>query len=552
MKVRTLAGLLRHRADEHGDEIGIRYNEGDGWIDSTWANAWERARRVAAALHAEGVRPGERVLLVAPDVRAAVAGHFGVWALGAIPTHIGLPYRLTDVAGFIAQLRVTAAKLDANTLLMSRTVAAFAEKKGDERLLVIEDLEDAAVEAPLPHPDELPAPPMVQLTSGSTGHPRAVVIPHERLVLHLERIAEGLPPGEDAVGVTWLPLYHDMGMIGGLLYPFFTRFPVHLLSPIAFQSRPYSWFELISEVGATHTVGPPSAYAIMMRFAQKAASDGLRLDRLRCAMIGAEPISAPLLRHFSDAFAPCGFRPPAFFPVYGLAEATVAVTFPEPMRPTRVDRVDRVQLERDGIAVPAEGAGSQEHVGVGAPLRDTEIRLTDDDGRDLPERRVGEIWVRSPTLMDGYYREPEASAAAMSSGWLKTGDLGYRADGDLFVVGRKKEIIIKGGHTIHPGPLEEIVSTVEGIRAGCVAALGVRSAERETERVIIVAETGFSADRYPALIESVRDVLKLNGVAIDDVILVPKGTLPKTTSGKVRRSAVAEAVRDGRPLGEIT
>jgi fatty-acyl-CoA synthase len=549
VSVRTLAGLLRERAERDGHEIGIRFHEDGAWVAWTWAEYWAQARLVAAALHAEGVRPGDRVLVLAPDVRAAVAGHFGVWALGGVPTHVGVPYRLTDVGAFIDQLRTTAAKVDASTLLVSRTVAPFAPKRDGERLLIIEDLLEAAVERDLPHPDELPPPPLVQLTSGSTGHPRAVVVPHERLVLHLENIASGLPAGERAMGVTWLPLYHDMGMIGGLLYPFFTRFQVNVLSPMAFQSRPYFWLEVMSEVGATHTVGPPSAYAILLRVAAKAAGAGLRLDRLRCAMIGAEPVSAALLRRFSDAFAPCGFPPEAFFPVYGLAEATVAVTFPHPMTTTRVDRVDRTLLEREGRAEPATGPGAVEHVGVGSPLRDTQIRVVDPAGTDLPDRRVGEIWVRSRTLMAGYYREPEATAATLREGWLMTGDLGYRAEGTLYVVGRSKDVIIKGGHNLLPEPLEEIVSAVEGIRAGCVAAVGVRSAERETERAVVVAETKVEPSGHSALAERVREALKSNGIAVDEVLLVAPGSLPKTTSGKVRRRAVADSLCAGLAPG---
>lgn len=549
MSVRTLAGLLRTRAERAGDEVGIRFHEAGRWVAWTWAEYWEQARRVAAALHAEGLRPGDRVLLLAPDVRAAVAGHFGVWALGGIATHVGLPYRLTDVGAFIDQLRTTAKSLDASTLLVSRTIAPFAQKRNGERLLVIEDLVEAGVARDLPHPDEAPAPPLVQLTSGSTGHPRAVVIPHDRLVLHLDNIAAALPAGERAMGVTWLPLYHDMGMIGGLLYPFFTRFQVNVLSPMAFQARPYLWLEAMSEVGATHTVGPPSAYAILLRVAAKAAEAGLRLERLRCAMIGAEPISAALLRRFSETFAPCGFRPEAFFPVYGLAEATVAVTFPTPMTPTRVDRVDRELLERQSRAEPASGASAVDHVGVGAPLKDTEVRVVDAAGADLAERRVGEILVRSRTLMAGYHREPEASAGAIRDGWLVTGDLGYFAGGALFVVGRTKDVIIKGGHNLLPEPIEEIVGAVEGIRVGCVAAVGVRAVERETENAVVVAETKVDPAGHAALAERVREALKANGVAIDEVLLVAAGSLPKTTSGKVRRRAVAESLAARRLRG---
>ncbi|HEY1695531.1 MAG TPA: AMP-binding protein [Polyangiaceae bacterium] len=551
MNARTLAGLLRTRADDAGDELGVRFHEGGSWVAWTWAEYWEQARRVAVALHADGMRPGDRVLLLAPDVRAAVAGHFGAWALGAIPTHVGLPYRLTDPGAFIEQLRATARSLDASTLLVSRTIAPFAQRREGERLLVIEDLLEANVAGDLPHPDEVPAPPLVQLTSGSTGHPRAVVVPHERLVRHLANIAHGLPAGDRATGVTWLPLYHDMGLIGGLLYPFATRFPVNVLSPMAFQARPYFWLEVMSEVGATHTVGPPSAYAILLRVAAKAAEANLRLDRLRCAMIGAEPISALLLRRFADAFAPCGFAPEAFFPVYGLAEATVAVTFPAQMAPTRIDRVDRALQEREGRAEPPASFDSAaiENVGVGAPLRDTEVRVVDGAGHTLPDRRVGEVLVRSATLMTGYHREPEATAAAIRDGWLMTGDLGYVADGALFVVGRSKDVIIKGGHNMLPEPIEEIAGTVEGVRAGCVAAVGVRVTERETERAVVVAETKVDPAGHAVLAERVREALKANGISVDEVLLVSPGALPKTTSGKVRRRAVAEALAAGRSPG---
>ncbi len=218
-----------------------------------------------------------------------------------------------------------------------------------------------------PDPDALPAPDLLQLTSGSTGRPRVVVVPHERVVRHLDAISLALPAGDDASVVSWLPLHHDMGLIGGLLYPLHNGAELHLLAPATFQASPFAWLEVLSAERATHTPGPPSAYAILVRLAARAVEAGLRLDALRCAMIGAEPISAALLRRFTDAFAPCGFRGEAFFPVYGLAEATVAVTFPEPLAPTRVAAIDRDELSRSGEARPAAGAAALEVVSVGAP-----------------------------------------------------------------------------------------------------------------------------------------------------------------------------------------
>jgi acyl-CoA synthetase (AMP-forming)/AMP-acid ligase II len=269
-------------------------------------------------------------------------------------------------------------------------------------------------------------------------------------------------------------------------------------------------------------------------------------------MVGAEPIPARVLRSFAEAFAPTGFRPNAFFPVYGLAEATVAVTFPRPLAPTRLDRIDRALLGGTGRAVPCpEGPDALELVGVGRPIPRTALRVVDESGRPVPERTVGEILVRSDTLMEGYYREPEATAAALAGGWLRTGDLGYVADGDLFITGRKKELIIKGGQNLVPAFLEEIAAAVEGVRPGGVAAVGVRCERRATELVYLVAETKLPAESHPRLRERLHRRLKDHGTPVDRVLIVPPRTLPKTTSGKLRRRAIAEALEAGPELGRI-
>jgi acyl-CoA synthetase (AMP-forming)/AMP-acid ligase II len=229
--------------------------------------------------------------------------------------------------------------------------------------------------------------------------------------------------------------------------------------------------------------------------------------------------------------------------VYGLAEATVAVTFPPVLRATRVDRVDRLALEGQGIAEPADAADALALVSVGKPLPRSEVRITSDAGADLPERRIGEVLVRAPSLMTGYHRDPDATAAALKDGWLVTGDLGYLADGELFITGRRKEIIIKGGRNYAPAAIEEIASNVPGVRAGCVAAIGVRSEERQTEMLCVVAETKLEPSEHEALAERLREALKAHGIAVDHVRLTPPGSMPKTTSGKICRGAVADAYK---------
>ncbi|HUE88588.1 MAG TPA: AMP-binding protein [Vicinamibacterales bacterium] len=544
MSTLSLPRRLAQHADRSGDQRAILFRAGNDWEAWTWGEYWDRTRRMARGLRAAGVGPGDRVLVVSPDVKSAVTCQLGAWTAGAIPAQLGVPDRLTNVDRFIDQLHPTLRQLDTNILLVDRSVAASAVPRSDVRMLVAEDLMEQPPDAA---PDSQRAcGALMQLTSGSTGHPRAVLVPHDRLVRHLESISTRLPSSSLSAGVSWLPVYHDMGLIGGLLYPCFNGFPVYVFSPLDFRRNPYAWLQTMSRVRATHTSAPPSGYAIGLRLAARAVDDRLDLSALGCAMIGAEPIPPRLVRQFADAFAPCGFRPEAFFPVYGLAEATVAVTFPEPLTPTRIDAVDRDRFEREGHAVPpGDEAPRLEFVGAGSALSGTELSLRDDQGHDLPERRVGEIWIRSDSLMEGYYGDADATAAVLKDGWLDTGDLGYIADGALFVTGRSKDLIIARGRNLVPSTIEEIVSSLSGVRKDCVAAVGVPSQERATECVCVVAETRAGAGDQTDIAAAVRDLLKLRGINVDHVILVPPRTLPRTSSGKIKRRLIVQQLQSG-------
>jgi acyl-CoA synthetase (AMP-forming)/AMP-acid ligase II len=539
--VAAIPDLLRARAASAPGEPGLFHHAGGAWVGWSWAEYRDRASRAGAGLRAAGVGPGDHVLLLIAEIDVAVTTLFGLWSIGAVPIFVGLPYRLDDVAAFVAELRHTAQRLDARTLVVSDAFASLVDDESAQpRVLAAGGLIDAdAGLGQAWEPIDPSSAALIQLTSGSTGHPRGVVLSHRAVLANLAAISTALPAGEDAREVTWLPLHHDMGLIGGLLYPLFNAFAVNVLSPLAFRSDPFVWLQTMSDVKATCTPGPPSAYAIATRLARKAEARELDLSALRCAMIGAEPIAPHVLRDFAGAFAPCGFRPQAFFPVYGLAEATVAVTFPTPLGETHIDRVDRSVLERDGRAAPAgDGLDALELVGVGHPLPSTELRIVR-DGERAGERIEGELHVRTASLMDGYYGEPEATGEAIRDGWLATGDLGYVAGGSLFVTGRAKDLIIKGGHNLMPAPIEEIAGAVDGVRAGCVAAVGVPSVARATELVVVVAETKVAEEEHPQLARRVREALRLRGIAVDEVRLVVPGAIPRTTSGKVRRREVA-------------
>lgn len=553
MSAGTLAAMLRARAAAAPDRAAIRFRRDEGWESWSWSSFWERARAAAAGLAGAGLRPGDAALVLVPEVEHAVAVLFGAWTLGVVPVPVGVPYRLTDVPRFLDALRATAARLGARALVTSRALAAFAPAREE---LPIVPAEDAVAADPSSGPVEPAgpgvAPALIQLTSGSTGHPRGVVLAHDRLVDHMECMSAALPSHAASSAVSWLPLHHDMGLIGGLLFPLYNDFPAHMLSPADFRARPLSWLQAMSEQRGTICAAPPSAYAIALRLARKAAEAGMRFDAWECAMVGAEPISPALLRRFADAFAPLGFRAEAFFPVYGLAEATVAVTFPRLLAPAVTDTVDRAALERTGEATPcAPGPGAVELAGVGAPIPKTEIRIVAEDGTPLPERAAGEILVRSPTLMRGYHGDPAATESAIRGGWLHTGDLGYLAGGSLFVTGRKKDLIIRGGHNLLPQAIEDAAGEVEGIRSGCVVAVGVRLPGDETEQCHLIAETREAPPEHPAVAERVRLALEANGITVDRIRLVAPGVLPKTTSGKLRRRPIAEAIAAGRALEDI-
>ncbi len=544
MRAHTMAQLLRQRADARPDEVAVRLREGGGWIEWTWSQYWQAAAAAAAVLRASGVAPGDHVLVLVPEVRQAVTCLFGLWVAGAVPIHLGAP-PAQDRAAFLDGLLEAGRLLDARTAILPAGLAAVAPL-GPLRWLDADAVARGEPAAPLEEAAAAGGTAFIQLTSGTTARPRGVVVTHERLMLHMEAMSSRLPSHAASVAVSWLPLHHDMGLVGGLLFPFYNGFPGHMISTGDFQRQPGVWLDTMSRFRATITAAPPSAYWVCIQLAPRLAAAGLDLSAWECAMVGAEPIPAQMLRRFAAAFGPAGFRSEAFFPVYGLAEATVAVTFPTLLTPARIDRIDRRALERDGRAVPAAaGDDAIELVAVGRPIARTAIRIVRADGGIAAERCVGEIQVRSDTLMAGYYGDPAATADAVADGWLRTGDLGYEAGGLLFVTGRKKEIIIRGGQNLVPSVLEEIAASVEGVRPGAVAAVGVRSESAETELVCVVAETKLEAPRHREVAAQIRSALRARGMAPDRVVLVPPRSLPRTTSGKIRRLELARRLAAG-------
>jgi acyl-CoA synthetase (AMP-forming)/AMP-acid ligase II len=374
---------------------------------------------------------------------------------------------------------------------------------------------------------------MVQCTSASTGHPKGVLLTHENLIANVHQIGFVLGVTEKDIPVSWLPLYHDMGLIGCLLFAIYWNLDSVFLSPSRFLRRPVSWLEAISRFKGTMAPAPNFAYAYVTARVKEEELAGLDLSTFRIAMCGAEPVDPRTLLRFEERFAKCGLGGHVAVPCYGLAEATLAVSFHEIGAPLRYDRVSREKL--------AQGKVEDDPAGLlvascGKPMPETRVRIVGDDGRALPEDTVGNVEVLGPSIMKGYHDLPEETARILRDGWLATGDLGYLRKGELRITGRSKDLVIIRGRNYAPSDFEWAAEEVQGIRKGNVVAFGVTDDEQGTEELHLVCESDAEGEARETLAAQVRaHVTKKTGISPTQIELVPRNTIPKTSSGKLKR-----------------
>jgi 1-acyl-sn-glycerol-3-phosphate acyltransferase len=357
------------------------------------------------------------------------------------------------------------------------------------------------------------------------------------------------------VVVSWLPLYHDMGLIGCWLGSLYYGARAIIMPPLSFLADPTAWLWTIHRHQATITAGPNFAFELCLKAARNSALDHLDLGSLRAAMNGADSVNPDTIRRFQERFAPYGFRPEAMAPVYGLAECSVGLAFPPLGRPPVVDRVSRQALTRDGIARPAapEDATALEIAACGHPLHGHQIRIADEHGRELPERQEGRLQFKGPSATSGYFRNPEKTRSLFDGEWLESGDRAYIAGGDIFITGRFKDMIKRAGRNIYPQELEDFIGDLDGVRKGCVAAFASSDPRTGTECLIVMAETRLTdpqqLDRLRrAIIDASHSILDLPP---DDIVLTPPHTVPKTSSGKIRRSAARALYEAGGSRGGL-
>ena len=508
----------------------------------TYASLREQSLRVARSLRDAGIHRRDLVALVLPDAEPFLAALLGTSLSGATPASLAPPPTTVGLPRYVerahAILRASGARAVVTTARIAAALAEVPEPQPAQcalQVFVFDDLDAAASE-----PDialTLDDIALVQFTSGSTSSPKGVALTHRNLAANIEAFGApgGIATSRDDIGVSWLPLSHDMGLVGMALGALYSARPCVLLPPQEFVKRPGEWLRAIARHRGTVSFAPNFAYDLCVR--RVGDADTFDLSSWRVAGCGAEPIHAATLTAFADRFAVAGFRETAFVPCYGLAEHVLAVTVSPRGHGPRIDHVSADGLAEERVAAPDDrGDRTVALVSCGTPLPDHHLRIVGDDGRVLPERHVGEIQLAGPSVMAGYHNEPALTAETIRDGWLRTGDLGYLDAAELFVCGRAKDIIIVHGRKYQPEDLEWAIERVGGVRPGRVVAFGV---PREgVERVVVVVEPDGTVEAAPLGERIRKEIADLFGLAVDDVVPVRSGTIGRTTSGKVQRAAM--------------
>ncbi len=551
---RSVVEVLAWQVERGADRTHIHLREDDGReTPLSYGWLWSEATRVAGGIAERGLGRGDTVAIMLRTEQRFFPTFIGVLMAGCVPVPLYPPFRPDRIAEYATRQTAILENAGVRLLVTFREVERLASllRRRVATLDAVVAADAIGDEPRPPRPAAADDSALIQYTSGSTGHPKGVLLSHGNLLANVHAVQQRLEVGPQDVAVSWLPLYHDMGLIGAWLGALYFGVPLALMSPLAFLSRPIRWLRALDAHRGTLSPAPNFAFDLCTTRIPDDELDGLDLSSVRVLLNGSEAVLPETIRRFAERFEPYGLDPAAVLPVYGLAECTVGLAAPPPGRAPRIDRVRRATFQSSGHAVPAPDGDPQalSFVSCGRALSGHELEVVDAGGGQTPERREGRIRFRGPSATSGYYRNPGATRAiAGDDGWLDTGDLGYLADGELFLTGRSKDLIIKGGSNLYPHEAEAAAGAVSGVRAGCVAAFGAADAERGTERFVIVAESRLTDPaELAALRRSVtRAVTDALGVAPDHIVLAPPGSVAKTSSGKIRRAATREAWRTGR------
>ncbi|WP_425228255.1 fatty acyl-AMP ligase [Sphingomonas sp.] len=535
---------------------GLNFHDGRGNLTHPYAYAELRADALAAARRfvAAGVAPEDRIAMVAETGPAFAALFFGAVYAGAWPVPLPLPTSFGGRDSYVEQLRVQLASCDPKMLLFPPELADFASEAA--RLAGTEPCDWSAFNARLAPDVTLPqargdAVAYLQYSSGSTRFPHGVAITHRALLNNLAAHGHGMKLQPSDRCVSWLPWYHDMGLVGCFLSPVANQVSTDYLKTEDFARRPLAWLDLITRnQGTSLSYSPTFGYDICARrmSSQTKASERFDLSRWRVAGNGADMIRPDVMQAFVDAFAEAGFKASAFLPSYGLAEATLAVSIMPPGEGIRVELVEETQLSGGGSLGANDGPRPARYraiVNCGRPVRDMRIEIREEDGAPLPDGAIGKVWCKGPSVMVGYFRDPDATAGCLQDGWLDTGDMGYMSGGYIYIVGRAKDMIIVNGRNHWPQDIEWAVEQLPGFKAGDIAAFAVTTPSGEETPAVLVQCRSLDEEERRRLREEIRERVRAVTGMNCVIELIPPRTLPRTSSGKLSRAKARNLYLNG-------
>ncbi len=552
----TLPAVLDWHLSQHPERPHLYvYESAERVVAVSYRQLHDRARAMAAGLIRRGIAPGDRVALMLPTSCDYFYLFFAILLARAVPVPIYPPARAAQIEDHLsrharilcnagARLLVTVAPAKPLSQLLRLQVPSLEAIVLPGELVQVDSEDMVTPSVGLAAADDIA---FLQYTSGSTGVPKGVTLSHANLLANIRAMGQAVQADSRDVMVSWLPVYHDMGLIGAWFGSLYFAIPLVIMSPLLFLARPERWLWAIHRHRGTLSPAPNFAYELCLNKIDESALAGLDLSCWRLALNGAEPVSPRTLARFAERFGRYGFRPESMAPVYGLAESSVGLAFPPLGRVPRIDTIAREPMVLCGRAEPvADGADQafevMQTIGLGHPLAGHQLRIVDEHGRELPDRREGRVEFQGPSATSGYFNDPERTRALFDGDWLDTGDRGYLVGGELFITGRSKDMIIRGGRNIYPYELEQAVNELDGVRRGSVAAFAVEDPARGTEKLVILAESRTTgAEAQGRLRRAINNrAIDLLGAPADDAVIVPPHTLPKTSSGKIRRSSCRE------------
>ncbi len=547
----TLPALLK-RAAEFDEDLYIGYMQENGEITrQTYRELYAEALQLASGLQHLGMKAGDKVIIATQNNRETISLLWGCFLAGVVPTVLQPPVTFSGYNPAVVKLKNVFTQLNEPFIFFS-SKGMETDELLTKKVKHISDLDTSGeFIRPILHPEDLA---FIQFSSGSTGDPKGIMLTHHNLMVNMDAIHIGLDVEHcDSTG-NWMPLFHDMGLIGYHLTPIYVTHNQFHIETIDFIKNPGLWLDLMSEARINVTGCPNFGLALVQRFlSRKKTLPDWDFSSMKAMLNGAEPISVQIMNDFVEKLQPFGFRPEAMMPVYGMAEATLAITFTPLMQASVITAFDSRALDLENKAIQADPSDQTARIlsGVGVALNDTEIRIVDASDEPIADGLAGQIQLRGAGITKGYYNKPEETEAAFCNGWLRTGDIGFFFEGNLYVSGRHKDIIFKSGRNYFANDLEVMACTLEDISYGKVCFGGTTSTKTGHDKVIAFL-AGSPGEKAVETFRQLRNLLRANlGITVDELVMVKSNEIPKTSSGKLQRYKLMQRYNAGDFDGQV-